>query len=111
MRDIMTKRLIGYTVDELREILIDKYDYSITTANKFIADSAAIYDIRLAEYTKSSADRNLKILNSLLDKTIDEDDTQNAIKIIDVINKMTGNYSENLNIHSDAPIFQINVGN
>lgn len=91
--------------------MMEEYGYAQPTADNLYNQAMVCFDRRLMAYSDASAEKNIKILNSLLNKCVQENDTTNSLKVIDILNKMVGAYTENVNIHSDTPIFQINVGN
>ena len=94
----------GYKRNEIAMLLMERWDVSQLGANQIIRD-AQVYmieaDKEWAEHVKETL--HLSVLKILKD-CMQTDDKKTALKAIDMLNKMTGQYTEQVEIKTDEPL-------
>lgn len=102
---------MGDRDEEAMQWLQGRFGYADSTAKDYVLEAKACVASKLEQYASSIASRNLMRLDTIINESYENGDMSTALKAIDIMNKMGGLYYQNVNVHSDAPIFQIKIGN
>ena len=99
---VFNKLKKGWKVKDIIEELIDKYQLSENYANKFAYDCNKIYNESLKEISDSAANYCIGVLQGIVVDSLEEKDRSNALKAIDLLQKVTkvggDNPQQDLNI-------------
>lgn len=110
LKKVISRRIMGQSDEEIRYWLQDWYDYSYDTTNNLIHEAKACMAEKLERYKDKVAEINLSRANTIIEDAYEQGDLNTALKGIDILNKMCGVYTNNINIKSETPIFTIKLG-
>lgn len=98
---------MGKTQTEVAEYLMEQYDLCQRYAVALV--KAAMHDVEenYVRYSANIAQYNIKRLNQIIDECFKEKKYQDALKAIDMLNKMGCLYTQNVHIEQD-PIITLN---
>lgn len=108
---VMNRLQMGDTDEDARMFLMAKHSLSESTSLLYVNEAKACIVQKMEQYREGVAKRNIRRLDTIINESYDKGDLNTALKAIDILNKMGGVYYQNINVHSDAPIFQIKIGN
>ena len=86
---VFNKLKKGWKVKDIVEELIDKYQLSENYANKFAYDCNKIYNESLKEISDNAANYCIGTLQGIISDSLEEKDRSNALKAIDILQKIT----------------------
>lgn len=86
---VFNKLKKGWKVKDIVEELIDKYQLSENYANKFAYDCNKIYNESLKEISDNAASYCIGTLQGIICDSLEEKDRSNALKAIDILQKIT----------------------
>lgn len=92
----------GKTYTEILKACQDMWGLSDKTLQNVINETLAY--MRSDETKESLIAMNMQRLDSIISDSMDDKDRKNAIKAIDVQNKLAGGYTENVKIEGDSTI-------
>lgn len=99
---VFNKLKKGWKVKDIVEELIDKYQLSENYANKFAYDCNKIYNESLKDISDNAANYCIGVLQGVISDSLEEKDRTNALKAIDLLQKVTkvggDNPQQDLNI-------------
>ena len=99
---VFNKLKKGYKVKDIIEELIDEYQLSENYANKFAYSCNKEYNDSLKEISDSAANYCIGVLQGIVVDSLEEKDRTNALKAIDLLQKVTkvggDNPQQDLNI-------------
>ena len=99
---------LGRSRETIIEYLIDK-GYSEETAKRLVKSTMNDIALRYELYKNNAAEANIKALLSIIDATTIKENYSAALKAIDLLNKMAGAYTENLNVNNSNPIIDLKI--
>lgn len=94
---VFNKLKKGYKVKDIVEELIDKYQLSENYANKFAYSCNKEYNESLKEISDNAANYCIGVLQGVISDSLEEKDRSNALKAIDLLQKVTKVGSEDTN--------------
>ena len=94
---VFNKLKKGYKVKDIVEELIDEYQLSENYANKFAYSCNKEYNESLKELSDSAANYCIGVLQGIICDSLEEKDRSNALKAIDLLQKVTKVGSEDTN--------------
>ena len=94
---VFNKLKKGWKVKDIVEELIDEYKLSENYANKFAYDCNKIYNESLKEISDSAANYCIGVLQGVISDSLEEKDRSNALKAIDLLQKVTKVGSDDTN--------------
>lgn len=106
------KRAIAndHSREEIIEHLVDTWGYKEHTAEQIYCRGVEL----LEKYFCADADKiymkNLKRLEGIIDTTMENEDSANALKAIDLQNKLSGLYIEKKEVKVESDTFEIKLG-
>ena len=86
---VFNKLKKGWKVKDIVEELIDKYQLSENYANKFAYDCNKIYNESLKDISNDAASYCIGTLQGIISDSLEEKDRTNALKAIDLLQKIT----------------------
>ena len=86
---VFNKLKKGWKVKDIVEELIDKYQLSENYANKFAYDCNKIYNESLKDISDNAASYCIGTLQGIISDSLEEKDRSNALKAIDILQKIT----------------------
>ena len=86
---VFNKLKKGWKVKDIVEELIDKYQLSENYANKFAYDCNKIYNESLKDISNDAASYCIGTLQGIICDSLEEKDRSNALKAIDILQKIT----------------------
>ena len=86
---VFNKLKKGWKVKDIVEELIDKYQLSENYANKFAYDCNKIYNESLKDISDNAANYCIGTLQGIISDSLEEKDRSNALKAIDILQKIT----------------------
>lgn len=99
---VFNKLKKGYKVKDIVEELIDEYQLSENYANKFAYSCNKEFNESLKEISDNAANYCIGVLQGVISDSLDEKDRTNALKAIDLLQKVTkvggDNPQQDLNI-------------
>lgn len=94
---VFNKLKKGYKVKDIVEELIDEYQLSENYANKFAYSCNKEFNESLKEISDNAANYCIGVLQGVISDSLDEKDRTNALKAIDLLQKVTKVGSEDTN--------------
>lgn len=95
----------GYERDDIIQQIIEDYDYSAATAQNLYYESLKEATRSIQEYIKEASKSNVQRLLGIIDQCYVSKRYNEAMKGIDMLNKMSGLYApEEHKIHTDDNI-------
>lgn len=94
---VFNKLKKGWKVKDIIEELIDKYQLSENYANKFAYSCNKEYNESLKEISDNAASYCIGTLQGIICDSLEEKDRSNALKAIDLLQKVTKVGSEDTN--------------
>ena len=94
---VFNKLKKGYKVKDIIEELIDKYQLSENYANKFAYNCNKEFNESLKDISDNAANYCIGVLQGVISDSLDEKDRSNALKAIDLLQKVTKVGSEDTN--------------
>ena len=99
---VFNKLKKGWKVKDIVEELIDEYNLSENYANKFAYSCNKEYNESLKEISDNAANYCIGVLQGVISDSLEEKDRSNALKAIDLLQKVTkvggDNPQQDLNI-------------
>ena len=99
---VFNKLKKGWKVKDIVEELIDKYQLSENYANKFAYECNKEYNLSLKDISDDAANYCIGTLQGIISDSLEEKDRSNALKAIDLLQKVTkvggDNPQQDLNI-------------
>ena len=92
---VFNKLKKGWKVKDIIEELIDKYQLSENYANKFAYSCNKEYNESLKEISDNAANYCIGVLQGVISDSLEEKDRSNALKAIDLLQKVTKVGSDN----------------
>ena len=86
---VFNKLKKGWKVKDIVEELIDEYKLSENYANKFAYDCNKMYNESLKDISNDVASYCIGTLQGIISDSLDEKDRTNALKAIDLLQKVT----------------------
>ena len=86
---VFNKLKKGWKVKDIIEELIDKYQLSENYANKFAYDCNKMYNESLKDISNDVASYCIGTLQGIISDSLEEKDRTNALKAIDLLQKVT----------------------
>ena len=86
---VFNKLKKGWKVKDIVEELIDKYQLSENYANKFAYDCNKMYNESLKDISNDVASYCIGTLQGIISDSLEEKDRSNALKAIDILQKIT----------------------
>ena len=86
---VFNKLKKGWKVKDIVEELIDKYQLSENYANKFAYSCNKEYNDSLKEISDNAASYCIGTLQGIISDSLEEKDRSNALKAIDILQKIT----------------------
>ena len=86
---VFNKLKKGWKVKDIVEELIDKYQLSENYANKFAYECNKEYNLSLKDISDNAANYCIGTLQGIISDSLDEKDRSNALKAIDILQKIT----------------------
>lgn len=86
---VFNKLKKGWKVKDIVEELIDEYNLSENYANKFAYSCNKEYNESLKEISDNAASYCIGTLQGIISDSLDEKDRSNALKAIDILQKIT----------------------
>ena len=94
----------GYKKNEIAMLLTERWDVTLSGAGSIIRDAEDYMIASDKEWAKNVTETlHLSVLKILKD-SMETDDKKTALKAIDMLNKMTGQYTEKVEVKTDEPI-------
>lgn len=108
----MVTRMVqmGYDHSDINQKLVDEFGYTKESANDVIYKTAKEIDKKFEKYADGVVYRNLKKLETLVSETYDKEKYKECMTALDLINKMTNVYTQNVKIDGNGD-FNIKIGN
>ena len=94
---VFNKLKKGWKVKDIIEELIDKYQLSENYANKFAYDCNKMYNESLKDISSDAASYCIGVLQGIVVDSLEEKDRSNALKAIDLLQKVTKVGSDDTN--------------
>lgn len=104
--------LNGDTRDEIIEQLMERYGYAQKTAGDIYAKGLQYSVKEFVEDAEVILHKNMQRLEDLIEANLEDDNTNDALKAIDMQNKLSGNYETKVAVKNDgedAPAFKIKI--
>ena len=86
---VFNKLKKGWKVKDIVEELIDKYQLSENYANKFAYECNKEYNLSLKDISNDAANYCIGTLQGIISDSLEEKDRSNALKAIDILQKIT----------------------
>lgn len=86
---VFNKLKKGWKPRDIIEEIIDKYQLSENYANKFVYNCNKEYNESLKELSDSAANYCIGVLQGVISDSLEEKDRSNALKAIDILQKIT----------------------
>ena len=86
---VFNKLKKGWKVKDIVEELIDKYQLSENYANKFAYECNKEYNLSLKDISDNAANYCIGTLQGIISDSLEEKDRSNALKAIDILQKIT----------------------
>ena len=86
---VFNKLKKGWKVKDIVEELIDKYQLSENYANKFAYECNKEYNLSLKDISNDAASYCIGTLQGIISDSLEEKDRSNALKAIDILQKIT----------------------
>ena len=86
---VFNKLKKGWKVKDIVEELIDKYQLSENYANKFTYSCNKEFNESLKEISDNAANYCIGVLQGVISDSLEEKDRSNALKAIDILQKIT----------------------
>ena len=86
---VFNKLKKGWKVKDIVEELIDKYQLSENYANKFAYECNKEYNLSLKDISNDAASYCIGTLQGIICDSLEEKDRSNALKAIDILQKIT----------------------
>ena len=86
---VFNKLKKGWKVKDIVEELIDKYQLSNNYANKFAYECNKEYNLSLKDISNDAASYCIGTLQGIISDSLEEKDRSNALKAIDILQKIT----------------------
>ena len=86
---VFNKLKKGWKVKDIVEELIDEYKLSENYANKFAYDCNKMYNESLKDISNDAANYCIGTLQGIICDSLEEKDRSNALKAIDILQKIT----------------------
>ena len=86
---VFNKLKKGWKVKDIVEELIDEYKLSENYANKFAYDCNKMYNESLKDISNDAASYCIGTLQGIISDSLEEKDRSNALKAIDILQKIT----------------------
>lgn len=86
---VFNKLKKGWKVKDIVEELIDKYQLSENYANKFAYECNKEYNLSLKDISDDAASYCIGTLQGIISDSLEEKDRSNALKAIDILQKIT----------------------
>lgn len=86
---VFNKLKKGWKVKDIIEELIDKYQLSENYANKFAYSCNKEFNESLKDISDNAANYCIGVLQGVISDSLDEKDRSNALKAIDILQKIT----------------------
>lgn len=103
-KEIINKLVSGSTFREVRKYLQDTYNYHQRSADKLIAATSKELREHYEKYVDNMAAYNLTRLTEIINDCQQEGKYNEALKGIDILNKMANIYTKKVEIKTDEPI-------
>ena len=94
---VFNKLKKGWKVKDIVEELIDKYQLSENYANKFAYECNKEYNLSLKDISNDAASYCIGTLQGIICDSLEEKDRSNALKAIDLLQKVTKVGSDDTN--------------
>ena len=94
---VFNKLKKGYKVKDIIEELIDEYKLSENYANKFAYSCNKEFNESLKEISDNAANYCIGVLQGVISDSLEEKDRSNALKAIDLLQKVTKVGSDDTN--------------
>lgn len=109
IRKDVAKRLVkGYTFNSLRKYIQDKYGYTERASEKVIKNTNADLRKHYEDYMNNIAAFNLSRLTEIVNDCQEKGKYSDALKAIDILNKMSNLYTQKIEVKTEEPI-EINL--
>ena len=86
---VFNKLKKGWKVKDIVEELIDEYKLSENYANKFAYECNKEYNLSLKDISNDAANYCIGTLQGIISDSLEEKDRSNALKAIDILQKIT----------------------
>lgn len=103
-KDVISKLISGMTFKECCEYLQGHYGYKKRGADKFVRETNKQLREHYEKYAKNLAAYNLSRLTEIVNDCQAEGKYNEALKAIDILNKMGGLYTKKVEIKTEEPI-------
>lgn len=103
-KEIAHKIQIGKSYGEIIDWLQDEYGYTANSARDMYCDANQEVKEKYLKYCEDIAKRNTERLNAIVDRCYDEGRIKEALTAIDTLNKMSGQYTQKVDLNTNEPI-------
>ena len=86
---VFNKLKKGWKPRDIIEEIIDKYQLSENYANKFVYECNKEYNLSLKDISNDAASYCIGTLQGIISDSLEEKDRSNALKAIDILQKIT----------------------
>lgn len=94
----MYLRNIGWSFDEVVAQIMDEYGYAESSSKAIVAECASDMRKTYEKYVKDCRQRNMGRLNAIINQALEDNRPIDAIKAIDIQNKMAGVYTTKVEV-------------
>lgn len=103
-KQIINKLVTGSTTREVGKYLQDTYGYKKRSADKLVFATTKELREHYKEYASNMAAYNLNRLTEIINECQEEGKYNEALKGIDILNKMASLYTQKVELKTDEPI-------
>lgn len=97
-RRAMFLRNIGWSFEETVAQIMEEYGYAQSSAENLTAECATDMKAQYEKYVKDCRQRNMGRLNAIINKALEDNRPYDALKAIDIQNKMAGCYTTKVEV-------------
>lgn len=106
-KDILKMCSNGENYYDIQDYIMEKYGYVEKYVQALIADAKKEMDARYEKWLDRIADKNYQRLTVIVDECMSKNNYRDAIKAIEVLNKLGNLYETKINLSSDE--FKIKI--